>query len=296
MLSCSFPSDMTATAALVPFDPVLGDSIKNIEKIGEICDQAISERHDMIVFPELATCGYLLENLVDEASLTIVDSVWDRLKNLSRYADIIIGAAIRHNHRIYNAAILFQKGKIEGMQFKIYLPTYGMFDEFRYFTSGDKLNLFETCAGKTGVLVCEDAWHPAIAYALYLKRAENIFVISASPSRGLTIQTEHFSSYEMWIKRMEIYAQSFGNRYIYLNRSGIEDGVTYGGQIAAVGPLSSPVELSKKPYASFKIDNSELTRAALAGGPFKEENVLLNHELIQDAIDFMRHKQPSDQL
>ncbi|RME93643.1 MAG: nitrilase [Candidatus Hydrogenedentota bacterium] len=269
--------------ALIPFRPKLGCVDENIEHIKERTELALDQKARVILFPELSTSGYLLESLVFESAITLKDSRLDYFKEQSRYADICFGAVVQDNHRFFNAALYFREGDLHHIHKKIYLPTYGMFDESRYFTKGETLSVFSSAMGKTAILICEDAWHPVLVYAAYMQHAENIIILSASPDRGIENSGPDPDSFSFWEMRLLVYAQSFGCRFIYVNRGGVEDGVRFGGRVIVASPLLVEKEWEKEEIVFVQIDNSELTRSAMIGGPFCEENFILNNKILQEA-------------
>lgn len=275
---------MAVSIAAIPFQPKLGQVPENLQKIEEQIDSALERQCKTVLFPELASCGYLLENLVAEAAVSAKDSLFDGIRKKSRFADICLGAVLRDGHRHYNAALFFRDGDLYHIHKKIYLPTYGMFDEGRYFTPGESLRTFDSALGKTAILICEDAWHPALVYAAYSQKVENVLILSASPDRGLDSGGSEPDSFGMWESRLLVYAQSFGCRFIYLNLGGVEDGIRFGGRVIIASPLLVEKEWKREDIVYTTIENEELTRAALLGGPFQEENFALNARILKQSL------------
>ena len=71
---------------------------------------------------------------------------------------------ISDRYNYYNAAAYVSEGRIQHVHRKLYLPTYGMFDEMRFFAMGEKLRTVPTPFGPLGLLICEDLWHPSTLY------------------------------------------------------------------------------------------------------------------------------------
>lgn len=268
---------------LASFNPTLGDVAKNLNRIEEIIkkDQE-KNQSDIYIFPELSLSGYLLENLAYENAIHINDARLSEILKLSKKSEIILGSLIKENSEFFNAALVFKEGELIHVQKKIYPPTYGMFDESRYWKRGKSLNIYEGKAGKTGILICEDAWHPILAYALATKKVDNVFVISASPARGQASQ--NFDSNEMWISRMRVYAQSFGAQYLYINRSGFEDGVYFKGQAIFASPEGTHINEYLEENSSLVIENDSSWKesAYKMGGPYIEDDFILNEILLMD--------------
>jgi len=274
---------------LVPFSSKLGDIQYNIKKIQDIIKIDIQEKEsDVIIFPELALTGYLLENLVADVALSSNHPILDEVKKLSKTTDIYLGLILKEKNQFFNAVIYFSQTKIKSIQKKIYPPTYGMFDELRYVTRASEQNVFESKLGKTGILICEDAWHPLLAYNLYMANAKHIIVVSASPNRGFD-ETDEFTSVKNWKKRLEVYAESFGIFFYYVNRSGIEDGLLYGGHHYIISPTGKICENTDNTKSHYQINLEELDLAIQKGGPYQEENWQVNQKLFEDS--YLRRNQ-----
>jgi predicted amidohydrolase len=185
---------------------------------------------DIIVFPELALSGYLLESLVSESAMTLteVEEFAAELaeSGLPGSTEFILGLPLREGGEIFNAAVVLAGGSIKHVHRKLFLPTYGMFDEGRYFTRGTRFEFYQGNLGKTMLLICEDAWHAELAYAASVAAADTVIVISASPARGETGGND-FASTVRWRNRLQTFAESYGQMYVYCNRGGVEDGVLF---------------------------------------------------------------------
>ncbi|HEY3874248.1 MAG TPA: nitrilase-related carbon-nitrogen hydrolase, partial [Candidatus Kapabacteria bacterium] len=152
--------------ALAQMGSVLGDVARNVARHAEWCKRAIAEGADAIIFPELSLTGYTLRDLNFEVAIAANDAAVSELLDLSKKITIICGA-VEADERgaVYNAALVFENGNLIHTHRKVYPPTYGIFEEGRYFTNGREARAFD-CArlGRIGVLVCEDLWHPALPY------------------------------------------------------------------------------------------------------------------------------------
>ena len=142
----------------------------------------------LLVFPELSLTGYYLQDLVYEVAMhpTADDPTFGALLQASRDdMDLTVGFVEEDaRHRFYIAG-LSQRGEVVHVHHKVYLPTYGLFDEGRYFAWGDSVQAFETRFGRVGMLICEDFWHASPPYLLWLDGADLLLLHSASPGRGL---------------------------------------------------------------------------------------------------------------
>ncbi|MFI4910974.1 MAG: NAD+ synthase [Sedimentisphaeraceae bacterium JB056] len=145
--------------SLAQINPIVGDFGYNIGKIVEYYDKAIADGADVVVFPELALCGYPPEDLLlkkhflDHNTLGL-QAVADRCNKKT----LIVGFAQPLGDECYNAAAIITDGKIVDVYHKKLLPNYGVFDERRYFVPGNKPVSFVTDGVKIAVTICEDIW------------------------------------------------------------------------------------------------------------------------------------------
>jgi len=203
---------------LAQTDSVLGNIDKNLEIHYNAIEKAIEEKSDLIVFPELSLTGYVLRDLNYELSINPKSSsILDGLKKLSKNIDIICGAVEEGDEfGVYNSAFYFSAGQFAGSHRKVYLPTYGLFEEERYFSPGRRLETFDAKFGKLGILICEDLWHITLPYILAKKGAFLIVGLSASPTRMLPNE-EKFKQDEInqeFHKALEIMENS--NRHVFI--------------------------------------------------------------------------------
>ena len=154
--------------ALAQVAPALGNVEANLRMHRSAARKAAAAGADLIVFPELSLTGYLLQDLVPEVALSPEQSrEIEQLRRLSRRIAIVMGFVEEsEDHRFYNSALFLARGEILHSHRKVYLPTYGMFDEGREFAAGETFRAFDTPLGRFGILICEDAWHPSAAYLL----------------------------------------------------------------------------------------------------------------------------------
>ena len=180
---------MKCKLALSQISTVLGDVQANLNKHLKIIDQAYAEHVDLLVFPELSLTGYFLQDLVPTVALrpNLSDPVFRKLIEASQKLDLVVGFVQEdERNRFYIASAYLSGGEVLHVHQKIYLPTYGLFDEGRFFAWGDKVRAFDTRFGRVGLLVCEDFWHASLPYLLWQDGADIMIFSSASPGRGLS--------------------------------------------------------------------------------------------------------------
>ncbi|HEV3231811.1 MAG TPA: nitrilase-related carbon-nitrogen hydrolase [Candidatus Dormibacteraeota bacterium] len=228
------------TLALAQCAPTLGDLERNLELHLELGAEAAERGADACVFPELSLTGYLLKDLVPDVAITLDDARLGPLLDLSRRIDLIFGAAVRSDDfRYHNAAVHLAGGEVVHVHRKVYLPTYGMFDEQRYFAAGDRLRAVDRGGFREGLLVCEDMWHLSAPYLLFVQGASLIVCISSSPGRGVLADPEAggvpgtAASWEALCRTVAEYTTCY---VAYCNRVGFEDGVNFWGGSSLHGP------------------------------------------------------------
>jgi predicted amidohydrolase len=222
---------MKIKIALAQFNTKLGDVPANLEKHLDLIDEARQGGADLVVFPELSLTGYALLDLAVDTAIRPHqdDPVFNELLAASQDLDLMFGFVHEdRRHRFHIASAYLSGGKTRHIHNKIYLPTYGMFDEGRFFAPGDSVRAFDTRFGRVGMLICEDFWHASLPYLLWLDGADMLLFASASPGRGLT-QDPRLSS-SGWVEHTNrAYAGLFTNFVVHANRVGYEDGLNFWG-------------------------------------------------------------------
>ncbi|MHB8323038.1 MAG: nitrilase-related carbon-nitrogen hydrolase [Candidatus Dormibacteria bacterium] len=228
--------------ALVQHAPRLGDLVPNLEWTCDVLAAEVGSGEDLVVFPELSLCGYFLKDLVPEIAIRLDGPEMARLVAAAGSGSALVGAVVESPvHRFYNAAILISGGRILHVHRKVYLPTYGMFDEQRYLAAGSRfeavdLRLADGPSWRLGVLICEDLWHPSSAYLLSRAGADLIICPSASPGRGVAGDQAELGTAALWGAMAKTYAALFTTFLAYCNRVGFEDGHYFWGGSRVLGP------------------------------------------------------------
>src|SRR5512138_3823246 len=227
---------MDFTAALAQIKPKLGCLADNLSLVEAAVERGINERAELIIFPELALTGYFLKDLVPDVALRLDAPEIIRLQELSRHIAIVIGCVeVSPDYRFFNSALYFEGGELKHVHRKVYLPTYGMFDEQRYLARGERLRAFDSRFGRLGMLICEDMWHLSAPYTLAMDGATTLICLSSSPGRGLTGE-EGLGSALAWQKLTATVAMFLNCRVLYCNRVGYEDGINFWGGSEAIAP------------------------------------------------------------
>jgi predicted amidohydrolase len=232
--------------SLAQVEPVLGDLRANVAMHLRWIREASRRGADLVVFPELSLTGYLLQDLVAEVAVRPDEAAALRpLLAMSRRLAIVVGLVEETpGHRYYNSALFLSGGRIVHAHRKVYLPTYGMFDEGRDFAAGDRLQAFPTRLGRMGMLVCEDLWHLSSSLILAQDGADYLLGLSNSPTEGIDPR-EGLVNHATWRDLVKVTAQLQTIYVAYVNRVGFEDGVNFGGGSCVVDPFGRVIAEGK---------------------------------------------------
>jgi predicted amidohydrolase len=229
------------TVALAQIYPRLADLEHNISLHIKHAEEALKLGADLVVFPELSLTGYTLKDLTADFAINITHKErFGRLFEISKQIDIAFGFVEESNYIFYNSAAYLSGGEAQHVHRKVYLPTYGMFDEDRYFSPGNTFRAFNTKFGRFAILVCEDYWHPSSVYIAAQDNALYHLYMANAPIRGLTLPDE-ITSVSIAENVARVSSQLYGVYSIYANRVGFEDGVAFGGNSRVVSPTGSTV-------------------------------------------------------
>ncbi len=203
----------------------------NFELVADRLRAAAAEGADLVVFPELALTGYLLQDLVPEVAMRATDP---RLLELGRETpDMMIAVGFveeTDDHRYANTAALLRGGELVGLHRKVYLPTYGLFDEGRFTRPGERIrtHLVGPPIGRIGLSVCEDFWHASLPMIQALDGASLLVNLAAGPSRAPG-SAAGLAAIAGWHKMQDTYALLGTVPIAFCNRVGNEEGLTFWG-------------------------------------------------------------------
>lgn len=231
------------TVGIAQIDSRLGDIEANLERHLEWIARAKESAVDLLVFPELSLTGYRLLHLTGKTALIPADSrVVRRLVAAAGDMRVVVGLVEEDDKGVlYNTTLMLTGAGIVHRHRKLYLPTYGIFQEGRFFGAG--ADLAPPVEG-LGLLICEDLWHPHLARALALAGAKLLVVCSAAP--GHLGPGDVPESHEAWESLTRATALVNTCWVVYCNRVGWEEGSFYtggshvvrpGGEIAARSPF-----------------------------------------------------------
>jgi predicted amidohydrolase len=196
---------------------------------------------------------------------------------LSRRLPLTFGFVERAGDgQLYNACGYFEDGELRHVHRKVYLPTYGMFEEGRFFARGDRIEAFDTAFGRLVILNCEDIWHPSSAMLAQLDGTEGLILMSAAPGRGVSGATPVIGSRAAWHDILRTFARLLICWTAWSNRVGFEDGIFFSGGSAVYAPYSE-TPLAEAPMLAAGVTTAAVDREAIArlragNGQLREEN------------------------
>ncbi|WP_124727109.1 nitrilase-related carbon-nitrogen hydrolase [Staphylospora marina] len=262
-------------AGIAQIRPRLGRVDANIEMHESMIHRAREEQVDLLVFPELSLTGYQLLDLTYEVARDPYSPDLSELVQSAGDMDLAFGF-VEHSpeHILYNTAAYVSSGKLHALHRKVYLPTYGMFDEARYFGQGQTIRSFPTRFGQMGMLVCEDAWHPSSLYLLVQDGAQVVLVLSNSPVRG--VGADGLGSRQSWIDILRTQAMLYGIYILFANRVGTEDGVSFFGGSMVIDPfgrIEAEADLLTEELLVCELDPDKIRKARFRMPMIRDEKL-----------------------
>ncbi|HET7841457.1 MAG TPA: nitrilase-related carbon-nitrogen hydrolase, partial [Terriglobia bacterium] len=228
--------------ALAQINTTVGDFEGNVEKIRAFATRGDQLRADLVVFPELALCGYPPRDLVEKpAFVRRCERELERLAgllppNLFAVVGYVRGSRAREGKPVSDAAALLQGGRVALDYAKILLPFYDVFDESRYFEPGDRTALFDLAHQRVAMTICEDIWNDKNFWRkrLYTRDpaaeavtagAQVVLNIASSPFHAEKIATRH--------DMLQTFAREHHVPVVYVNHVGGNDQLVFDGSSMA---------------------------------------------------------------
>lgn len=270
--------------ALVQCSPLLGDRQRNLALHLDKIAEARAQGADLIVFPELSLTGYFLRDIVPEVALARTAPEIAQLCEAAGPAALVAGFVEESpGHHFYNAALFAEDGKLLHVHRKVYLPTYGLFEEQRYFAAGKRIEAFDSARfGRVGLVVCEDLWHLSIATVMQAEEVDLLVWLVNSPARG--VDGPKIRTAETYERMARTYAQLLGAVIVLVNRVGFEDGLCFFGGSMVVGPdgrtLAEAPQFDEA-LTLASIDPAQLRRERLTTPLGRDEQLLLTIEELE---------------
>ncbi len=271
--------DRSIHLVVVQLKPRKGDYATNLARVAGIFSQidSLEPRPDVAVFAETALTGYFVEGGIRDVAITAgafardLQSQYTSAVSTPRPLDVCIGFYEVWNNAYYNSALYLTLGGdepvIRHVHRKLFLPTYGMFDEERFVDRGFEVRAFDTQWGRAAMLICEDAWHSLTGTVAALDGATTIFVLSASPARGVWRREDEGpvpANLKRWERLARDIAEEHGVFVALVNLVGTEGGKTFSGGSIVCGPhgdVRAQAPLWDETIMTITLDPNDLTRA-----------------------------------
>jgi len=250
---------------LAQFKPKKGDVTSNLSRIRDVGSEQAGAV-DLLVFPEASLTGYFLEGGVAEAARSATEVAKGLGLPPEGAPDVVLGFFERHRRRLYNSVVYLTPGDrrydVTHVHRKMFLPTYGVFDEARFVEPGKDVRAFDTRFGRVGLLICEEMWHSLPPTILAVGGAELIIAVSASPARDFTPGGEgRPENLSRWEALAPATAIEHGVFVVVSQLVGSEGGKVFPGGSIAVGPDGTI--LARGPLFEDGVTVTQLESAAL---------------------------------
>ena len=264
--------------ALAQIAPRLGALEENLARHHELIGEARDQGAELVVFPELGLTGYLLQDLNVEVAMRRDD---DRILGLARAAEgmavVVSFVEESEDHRLFIAAALLEGGTVRHVHRKVFLPTYGLFDEQRFFGAGASLRAVTSARldVRLGICICEDFWHLATPQLLALDGAQVLINVSSSPGRDVAALNESgLGTATSWRTLDRTYAQLTTSFVIFVNRVGVDESITFWGGSEVIGPSGRTIfsaPMHDEGLFLTAIDPAEVRRERIATPLLRDE-------------------------
>jgi len=239
--------------ALGQINPTVGDFSGNAARIIDFSRRAQSAGAGLILFPELAVCGYPPRDLVERPSFVLRNrETAERIARETRGIAVICGlvtpAAAESGKSVMNSAALLKDGTIAFIQSKMLLPTYDVFDEMRNFAPASSQELFNFCGKRMALTICEDAWNDKHFWNKRLYRFDPVeALVGAGGNFVLNISASPF-----WVGKREFrremlatIARNYKVPVVMVNQVGGNDSLIFDGSSLVIGPEGSVIAQGK---------------------------------------------------
>jgi predicted amidohydrolase len=233
--------------ALAQIDCVLGDIPENVRRVREALARARADGADLVVFPELALTGYAIGQTDEDVARSLDDPELVGLLADTEEVACVVGFAEDGPVHTYNSMAYLEGGTVRHVHRKVHLPTYDIWEERKHFTPGGAMRAFDARAGRVAILLCGDAWQPALA-VLAVQDGARMLIVPAASTLG-----DREDIAREWHEITRFYARMLQCYVVFVNRVGTEPGLRFWGgshvrdpwgEIVAKAPHDEPALVS----------------------------------------------------
>ncbi|MBA2731156.1 MAG: amidohydrolase [Euzebyaceae bacterium] len=219
--------------ALVQMQPELGDLEGNLASACRLITRAREGGADLVVLPELCLTGYAVGRVDDDLALPADHPSLLALAAASGDAGVLLGFQEDSGRSSHNSAAYYEGGLLRHVHRKLYLPTYGIFDERKHFSPGQAMRAFTTRWGRMATLICNDAWQPQLPF-LAVQDGAQVLLVPTSSAQSLFPQ--HYDSESYWRDLTRFYGRMYQSYVVFVNRVGSEGDLHFWGGSHVVDP------------------------------------------------------------
>ncbi|MHC1561960.1 nitrilase-related carbon-nitrogen hydrolase [Actinomycetospora sp. C-140] len=227
---------------LAQTDAALGDLDGNLKRAERVVGEAVENESDLVVFPELSLSGYQIGEVPQDLSLSPDDPRLLKISERAGDAGVLLGfpEAGGHGLHTYNSAGYYEGGRLVHTHRKLYLPTYSTFEERKHFLPGQHSRAYGVRGGRhrAATLICNDAWQPQVAF-LSTQDGAHLLLVPANSAQSMS--PERYDSKEYWRNITTFYGRIYQLFVVFVNRVGVEGGLTFWGGSHIVDPWGEVV-------------------------------------------------------
>jgi NAD+ synthase (glutamine-hydrolysing) len=239
--------------ALGQINPTIGDFNGNSRKIIEYARQASSRGAEMILFPELAVCGYPPRDLLEKPAFVarnqqVVNEIAEAVPEITIICGFVSPAKVETGKSVMNSAAVLRGGAVQFVQSKMLLPTYDVFDELRYFDPAESQKLFQIGGRQAALTICEDAWNDKHFWHRRLYRVDPVDeLLHAGGNLVLNISASPFHIGKRELRRQMLVTIARDNKVpvVFVNQVGGNDSLIFDGSSMVIAPDGNIVAQAK---------------------------------------------------
>jgi NAD+ synthase (glutamine-hydrolysing) len=251
--------------ALGQINPTIGDFTGNSKKIIESSRQALAQGAEMILFPELAVCGYPPRDLLEkpafvERNSQVVNEIARAVPQITIICGFVSPAKVETGKSVMNSAAVLRQGAVQFVQSKMLLPTYDVFDEMRYFDPAESQKLLPLAGKEFALTICEDAWNDKHFWHRRLYRVDPVDeLLHAGGNMVLNISASPFHLGKRELRRQMLATIARDNKVpvLFVNQVGGNDSLIFDGSSMVIAPDGRIVAQAKSFEEDLVIFDSE---------------------------------------